>query len=82
VTFSSQHAYLAAIEAQFVEIKTSKFQKTVQIDPFLEEAACGLCEVARGPYFCRDKLCFRYFCRSCWQVRFIGGGGICDSVTL
>jgi hypothetical protein len=50
-----------------VEIKTVKFQKKVQIDPYLEEAVCSMCSSAPGPYFCREQMCFRYFCKPCWQ---------------
>ncbi|XP_013137701.1 PREDICTED: uncharacterized protein LOC106102697 [Papilio polytes] len=27
---------------------------------------CSVCNLQQGPYFCRDPLCFRYFCRACW----------------
>lgn len=39
----------------------------VQIDPYLEDSLCSFCNVQQGPYFCRDKMCYRYFCRTCWQ---------------
>ncbi|XP_074661288.1 uncharacterized protein LOC141913956 isoform X2 [Tubulanus polymorphus] len=67
VTFSSQKSYTKAVTAAFVEIKTTKFIKKVQIDPYLEEAICSSCNHTTGPYFCRDPQCFRYYCRSCWQ---------------
>lgn len=38
----------------------------VQIDPYLEDSPCSVCSVQQGPYFCRELVCFRYFCRSCW----------------
>jgi len=40
----------------------------VQIDPYLEDAMCSMCQTNPGPYFCREQMCFRYFCKSCWQV--------------
>src|SRR4051812_2157179 len=40
----------------------------VQIDPYLEDATCSNCMSAPGPYFCREFMCFRYFCKSCWHV--------------
>ncbi|VBB28061.1 unnamed protein product [Acanthocheilonema viteae] len=69
VTFSTQLAYFRAIESGYLEIHTSKFTKKVQIDPFLEDAKCSQCECVQGPYFCREKSCFKYFCLQCWEVR-------------
>ncbi|XP_003373807.1 general transcription factor 3C polypeptide 2 [Trichinella spiralis] len=40
---------------------------TVQIDPYLEDALCSICTYNPGLYFCRELMCFRYFCRQCWQ---------------
>lgn len=68
VTFAARDSYYRAIHAAHVEIKTVKFAKRVQIDPFLEDAVCSLCQGVQGPYFCRDMACFKYFCRPCWQV--------------
>ncbi|VDM52281.1 unnamed protein product [Angiostrongylus costaricensis] len=68
VTFRSHSSYFHAIESAFLEIRTSKFCKKVQIDPFLEDAWCMVCCKAHGPYFCRDRTCFRYYCGACWQA--------------
>ena len=38
----------------------------VQIDPYLEDSMCSTCHINPGPFFCRDPLCFKYFCHSCW----------------
>ncbi|RZC38281.1 cytoplasmic polyadenylation element-binding protein 1 [Asbolus verrucosus] len=67
VTFNNPRSYMKAVAAAFIEIKTSKFSKKVQVDPYLEDSLCSVCGVQQGPYFCRDILCFRYFCRTCWQ---------------
>ncbi|XP_048119572.1 cytoplasmic polyadenylation element-binding protein 1 isoform X2 [Alosa alosa] len=67
VTFNNQRSYLKAVSAAFVEIKTPKFTKKVQIDPYLEDSMCQLCNRQTGPFFCRDQNCFKYFCRSCWH---------------
>ncbi|XP_053128725.1 cytoplasmic polyadenylation element-binding protein 1 isoform X2 [Hemicordylus capensis] len=67
VTFNNQRSYLKAVSAAFVEIKTTKFTKKVQIDPYLEDAMCQVCRSQPGPFFCRDQVCFKYFCRSCWH---------------
>ncbi|XP_051998347.1 cytoplasmic polyadenylation element-binding protein 1 isoform X1 [Xyrauchen texanus] len=67
VTFNNQRSYLKAVSAAFIEIKTPKFTKKVQIDPYLEDAICQSCSREPGPFFCRDKTCFKYYCRSCWH---------------
>nr|XP_040130635.1 cytoplasmic polyadenylation element-binding protein 1 isoform X8 [Ictidomys tridecemlineatus] len=69
VTFNNQRSYLKAVSAAFVEIKTTKFTKKVQIDPYLEDSLCHICSSQPGPFFCRDQVCFKYFCRSCWHWR-------------
>ncbi|XP_024151528.1 cytoplasmic polyadenylation element-binding protein 1 isoform X3 [Oryzias melastigma] len=67
VTFNNQRSYLKAVSAAFVEIKTPKFTKKVQIDPYLEDSMCQICLRQPGPFFCRDQACFKYYCRSCWH---------------
>ncbi|KAL1132263.1 hypothetical protein AAG570_010220 [Ranatra chinensis] len=66
VTFSNHRSYMKAVVAAFIEIKTSQFTKKVQVDPYLEDSPCSACSVQQGPYFCREMVCFRYFCRGCW----------------
>lgn len=56
ITFSSKQSYTKAINAGFIEVKTSKFSKIVQVDPYLEEAPCSSCYVQQGPYFCREPV--------------------------
>ncbi|GJQ84449.1 putative nucleic acid binding protein [Trypoxylus dichotomus] len=67
VTFNNPRSYMKAVAAAFIEIKTTKFTKKVQVDPYLEDSLCSVCAVQQGPYFCRELMCFRYFCRTCWQ---------------
>jgi cytoplasmic polyadenylation element-binding protein len=69
VGFNNNRSYYKAVMAAFVEIKTSKFTKKVQIDPYLEDAPCCLCQSQPGPYFCRELMCYRYFCKNCWQTQ-------------
>uniref|UniRef100_A0A668A9W8 Cytoplasmic polyadenylation element binding protein 1a n=1 Tax=Myripristis murdjan TaxID=586833 RepID=A0A668A9W8_9TELE len=67
VTFNNHRSYLKAVCAAFVEIKTPKFTKKVQIDPYLEDSMCQVCGRQAGPYFCREQACFKYYCCSCWH---------------
>lgn len=70
VTFSNPRSYMKAVAASFIEIKTSKFTKKVQIDPYLQDdSLCSMCKILNGPYFCRESYCFRYFCSSCWKIQ-------------
>uniref|UniRef100_A0A1I8IV44 RRM domain-containing protein n=1 Tax=Macrostomum lignano TaxID=282301 RepID=A0A1I8IV44_9PLAT len=68
VAFTSQRSYMKAVQANFVEVRTAKFTKTIQIDPYLEDSMCNHCFVSPGIYFCRAFECFRYFCPSCWNL--------------
>jgi len=72
VTFTNSKSYWKAINAAFVEIKTPKFRKTLQIDPYVVESTCSVCELQQGPYFCRELSCFRYFCRTCRALHHSG----------
>ncbi|OQV11636.1 Cytoplasmic polyadenylation element-binding protein 1-B [Hypsibius exemplaris] len=67
VVFNCTHSYVKAIRAAFVELRTQKFSKKIQIDPFLEDSMCSICNAQVGPFFCRDMECFQYFCGTCWQ---------------
>ncbi|BES95109.1 oo18 RNA-Hypothetical protein protein [Nesidiocoris tenuis] len=67
VTFASKSSYMKAVLTAFVEVKTSKFSKKIQINPYLEDSPCSACSVQQGPYFCRSIECFKYFCRACWR---------------
>nr|CAH8845844.1 unnamed protein product [Trichobilharzia regenti] len=69
VVFSSNKSYTKAIIANFVNIRTWKFIKTIQIDPYLEDTVCSSCATYPGIYFCRALECFKYFCPACWYVR-------------
>uniref|UniRef100_A0A2A4JLJ0 RRM domain-containing protein n=1 Tax=Heliothis virescens TaxID=7102 RepID=A0A2A4JLJ0_HELVI len=67
VTFDNVRSYVRAISAAYVQIHTDKFTKKVQVNPYLEDSMCSVCNVQQGPYFCREPTCFGYFCRSCWS---------------
>jgi len=68
VTFNNKTSYMKAVAAAFIEIKTPRFSKKVQVDPYLEDTLCCMCTVKQGPYFCRERVCFNYFCHSCWEI--------------
>jgi len=67
VVFNNMQSYMKAVSAAFIEIKTTKFTKKIQVDPYLEDALCCHCSLRQGPYYCRDLSCFKYYCRSCWD---------------
>ncbi len=60
VRFPSKQNFILAILAPFVDIKSFKFSKRVQIDPYLEDVQCCLCKEETCIYFCRDFKCFNY----------------------
>ncbi|KAM5126152.1 cytoplasmic polyadenylation element-binding protein 1-B-like, partial [Mantella aurantiaca] len=51
VAFNNQRSYLMAVNAAFVEIKTNKFIKKIQIDPYLETSVCQACYSQPGQFF-------------------------------
>lgn len=59
MTFNNSRSYMRAVAAAFIEVKTSKFVKKVQVDPYLEDSLCSVCGVQHGPYYCRELCCFR-----------------------
>jgi cytoplasmic polyadenylation element-binding protein len=73
VTFKNRASYVKAISAKFVTIKANmdpndpspKFEKTIQIDPYLEDAKCCQCD-DKSQFFCRNENCLDYFCQQCW----------------
>jgi len=67
VVFNNHNSYMKAVSAAFIEIMTPKFNKKIQVDPYLEDALCSHCNLRQGPYYCRDMDCFKYYCRSCWD---------------
>ncbi|XP_014205829.1 cytoplasmic polyadenylation element-binding protein [Copidosoma floridanum] len=67
LTFSNKESYERAINAGFIEVKTEDFKKTLQCDPYIDDSPCSSCYVQQGPYFCKEKVCFRYYCHTCWH---------------
>jgi cytoplasmic polyadenylation element-binding protein len=82
VTFRHFDSYVNAVVANFVEVRTAKFTKTIQIDPFLGDAKCSRCDAISGSYFCRSFKCFRYFCRACWRKTHNAADGLCSHKPL
>lgn len=69
VTFNSRCSYMKAVATTFVEVRTPKFSKRLQVDPYLEDSMCSCCKLEYGFYFCREFHCFNYFCQSCWIMQ-------------
>jgi len=69
VAFKTNESYQMALEAAFIEVKTPKFCKKLQIDPYFEDTACDLCKAKKGQFFCKYTDCFKYYCRMCWVYR-------------
>jgi cytoplasmic polyadenylation element-binding protein len=83
VTFKEKKDYIKAIKAKYVSIKANqqetdpnpKFEKTIQIDPYLEDAKCCKCN-NKSVFFCRSEICLDYYCAQCWsfQHNLVGSG--------
>lgn len=69
VTFNNLKSFTKAVAAAFVNIKSQKFDKKIQIDPYIDQAICSGCQLQQGPYYCRSPECSAYFCRNCWNWR-------------
>uniref|UniRef100_UPI00358F71D4 cytoplasmic polyadenylation element-binding protein 1-B-like n=1 Tax=Myxine glutinosa TaxID=7769 RepID=UPI00358F71D4 len=67
VMFGNHESYLMAIQVAFVEITTETFTKKIQIDPYLKYSVCQICCRLPGTFFCREMMCFKYFCKFCWD---------------
>jgi len=69
VTVQSESSYYKAINTGFIQINCSnfKFDKKLQIDPYVENAKCSNCKVSDGLAFCRDSSCLNHFCVPCFR---------------
>lgn len=65
VTFSNVKSYTRAVQAAFIDIRCHRFQKKIQIDPYIDSSNCSQCKTQVGPVFCRN--CFVYYCYRCWE---------------
>jgi len=67
VSFDNNESYLKAVSAAFIEIKSARFKKKIQIDPYIEgESQCVVCrQSVQNPIYCRDEGI--YFCQKCWE---------------
>ncbi|XP_054167149.1 cytoplasmic polyadenylation element-binding protein 1-B-like isoform X2 [Oppia nitens] len=67
VSFDNKDSYDKAVAAAFIEIKSPRFKKKIQIDPYIEnECECAICHTQQQmPIYCRDE--FKYFCLKCWE---------------
>ncbi|XP_055349682.1 cytoplasmic polyadenylation element-binding protein 1-B-like [Paramacrobiotus metropolitanus] len=65
--FRDLRCYMTAVLFGAMELRTDRFAKIIQIDPFLHDSECSVCYRKSGPLFCRDLACCRYFCQECWE---------------
>uniref|UniRef100_A0A8C4QG11 RRM domain-containing protein n=1 Tax=Eptatretus burgeri TaxID=7764 RepID=A0A8C4QG11_EPTBU len=66
VTFGNRESYLRAIAVAFVDIVTETFTKKIRVAPYLKDSVCQICSKLPGTFFCREMMCFKYFCKFCW----------------
>lgn len=67
VTFTNNKSYSRAVTAGFVDVKSTRFNKKIQIDPYIDSGPCVGCQVSHGPVFCREPACMNYYCYACWE---------------
>ena len=67
IRFSSRKSYIDAINANYIEVKTSTFgPKSIEIQHYMEDELCSVCLNSPGKKFCKTE-CFEYFCEMCWK---------------
>ncbi|CAF1129318.1 unnamed protein product [Rotaria sordida] len=81
VTFDNSSSFLHAVSTAFVDVRTPRFLKRLQIEPHLQYRFCSVCKIAAGDLFCRNFACFDYFCQRCWQKIHIGNMSSHKAVT-
>jgi len=81
VTFDNSSSFLHAVSTAFVDVRTPRFLKRLQIEPHLQYRFCSLCKTAAGDLFCRNFACFDYFCQRCWQKIHTGSMASHKAVT-
>ncbi|XP_022660412.1 uncharacterized protein LOC111250054 [Varroa destructor] len=77
VTFRSTASFREAVLAEFVQVVTQRFTKTIQLDAYIEEGSCCIRDCgASTPVFCRHPSCFQYYCPTCFEAhRRVGPSG-------
>ena len=67
IRFNCRSSYIKAINANYIEVKTSTFgPKSIEIQHYMEDEICNLCKNAPGKKFCKTE-CFDYYCDLCWK---------------
>jgi hypothetical protein len=67
VSFASKDSFNRAVSAEFVQVVTPRFSKTIQLDAYIEDGMCSSCMKLPTPVFCRHPSCFRYYCPCCFE---------------
>jgi len=65
-TFVSRESFHRAVAAEFVQVVTPRFSKTIQLDAYIEDGICSECRMST-PVFCRHPDCFRHYCPLCFD---------------
>jgi len=68
VSILSEQSYRKAVDTGVVEVISPCFNKKIQLDPYLKDFYCSYCMHKKGPVFCRDTSCFKYFCVECFET--------------
>lgn len=76
VAFGNAECFKKAVLSNFIHIESRKVKKKIQIEPCIDSQVCCMCEEQNVPNFCKDLMCFDYYCNPCWLTRHQPMNGI------